>query len=93
MSDPDVHHHHLVPFSCYEKSLKWVDMSGNGKMLVKEVKCDQFQSSKKLLWFVDSETRTKHNNTGDYQAGGLLEGGKSHTLLLFAMGYIIWSPE
>jgi hypothetical protein len=29
--------------------LKWVDMSGNGKMLVKEVKCDQFQSSKKLL--------------------------------------------
>lgn len=38
---------------------------------------------------MDSETRTKHNNTGDYQAGGLLEGGKSHTLLLFAMGYII----
>jgi hypothetical protein len=49
MSDPDVHHHNLVPFSCYEKSLKWVNMSGNGKMLVKEVKCDQFQSSKKFL--------------------------------------------
>ncbi len=93
MSDPDVHHHHLVPFSCYEKSLKWVDMSGNRKMLVKEVKRDQFQTSKKFLWFMDSETMTKHNNTEDYQAGGLLEGGKSHNLLLFAMGYIIWSPE